>query len=65
MRSSDFSDPKVTAPTKARGTQASVSAFGRASGGRSSRNESRIPDIFGVGHMRGGRNQTSQGPEAR
>ena len=38
MRSSDFSDPKVPATTKARGTQASVSAFGGASGGRSSRN---------------------------
>ena len=36
MRSSDFSDPKVPATTKARGTQASVSAFGGASGGRSS-----------------------------
>ena len=65
MRSSDFSDPKVPATTKARGTQASVSAFGGASGGRSSRNESRMRDIFGVGHMRGGHNQNSQGPETR
>ena len=53
MRSSDFSDPKVPATTKARGTQASVSAFGGASGGRSPRNESRMRDIFGVGHKRG------------
>ena len=65
MRSSDFSDPKIPATTKARGTQASVSAFGGASGGRSSRNESRMRDIFGVGHMRGGHNQNSQGPETR
>ena len=61
MRSSDFSDPKIPAATKARGTQASVSAFGGASGGRSSRNESRMRDIFGVGHMRGGHKQNSQG----
>ena len=53
MRSSDFSNPKVPATTKARGTQASVSAFGGASGGRSPRNESRMRDIFGVGHKRG------------
>ena len=65
MQSSDFSDPKVSATTKARGAQVSVSAFGGASGGRSSRSESRMRDIFGVGHMRGGHNQTSQGPEAR
>eukprot|EP00904_Undaria_pinnatifida_P001833 jgi/Undpi1/11650/HiC_scaffold_36.g13945.m1 len=65
MRSSDFSDPKVPATTKARGMQASVSAFGGASGGRFSRNESHMRDIFGVGHMRGGNNQNSQGPEAR
>ena len=65
MRSSDFSDSKVPATTKARGTQASVSAFGGTSGGRSSRNESRMRDIFGVGHMRGGHNQNSQGPETR
>ena len=65
MRSSDFSDPKVPATTKARGIQASVSAFGSASGGWSSRNESRMRDIFGVGHMRGGHNQNSQRPETR
>eukprot|EP00904_Undaria_pinnatifida_P008636 jgi/Undpi1/4902/HiC_scaffold_19.g08254.m1 len=65
MRISDFSDPKITASTKARGTQASVSAFGGASGGRSSRNESGMRDMVGVGHMRGGHNQTSQGPAAR
>eukprot|EP00904_Undaria_pinnatifida_P011935 jgi/Undpi1/7872/HiC_scaffold_24.g10344.m1 len=65
MRSSDFSDPKVPAKLKARGTQASVSAFGGTSGGRSSRNESRMGDIFGVGHMRGGHNQNLQGPETR
>ena len=65
MRSSDFSDPKVPAKLKARGTQASVSAFGGASGGRSSRNESRMQDIFGVGHMRSAHNQNSQGPETR
>ena len=59
MRSSDFSDPKVHATTTARGTQASVFAFDGASGGRSSRNESRMRDIFGVGHMRGGHNQNS------
>ena len=61
MRSSDFSDPKIPTTTKARGTQASVSAFGGSSGGRSSRNESRMRDIFGVGHMRGGHKQNSQG----
>ena len=38
MRSSDFSDPKVPATTKARGTQASVFSFGGASGERSSSN---------------------------
>ena len=65
MRSSDFSDLKVPATTKARGTRALVSAFGGASGGRSSRNESRMRNIFGVGHMRVGHNQSSQGPETR
>ena len=53
MRSSDFSDPKVPAKSKARGTQASVSALSGASGKRSSRNESRMRDIVGVGQMRG------------
>ena len=65
MRSSDFSDPKVPAKFKARGTQASVSAFGGESGGRFSRNESRMWDIFGFGHMHGGHNQNSQGPKTR
>ena len=65
MRRSDFSDPKVAATTKARGTQASVSAFGGASGGRPSWKESSMRDIFGVGHMRGGHNLNSQGPETR
>eukprot|EP00904_Undaria_pinnatifida_P010100 jgi/Undpi1/621/HiC_scaffold_10.g04085.m1 len=65
MRSSDFSDPKVPAKLKARGTQASVPAFGGASGGRSLRTESRMRDIVGVGHMRGGHNQNLQGPETR
>ena len=60
-----FSEPKVPATTKASGMQASVSAFGSASGARSSRNESRMRDIFGDGHMRGGQKQTSQGHEAR
>ena len=46
MRSSDFSDQKVPAKLKARGTQASASAFGGESGGRSSRKESRMRDIF-------------------
>eukprot|EP00904_Undaria_pinnatifida_P013474 jgi/Undpi1/9257/HiC_scaffold_26.g11715.m1 len=63
MRTSDFSDPKVPSTTKAKRTQASVSAFGGTSSGRSSRNESRMRDIFKVGHMRGGPN--SRGPEAR
>ena len=63
MRISDFSDLKVPAITKAKGTQASVSLFDDASGGRSSRNESGVRDIFGVGYMRGGHNQNSQGPE--
>ena len=65
IRTSDFSDPKVPATAKARGTQASVSAFGGASGGRSSRNESPMRDIFGFGHMRDGHNQNLQGPGTR
>lgn len=62
-RSSDLRGPKVSIATKTRGAQATVSAFGDTSGERSARNESRMCDIYGIGHLVDGRDQGREGLE--